>query len=152
MDLTQMTGSCLCSAIRYKIVAEPITLYACHCTDCQTASGASFVLTMNLPINGIEIIRGEPRAFERPRADGRKKNIYRCPICLTALWGAQIQSADYINIYAGTLDDTSSLNPVAHIWVRSAQPWIVLPKEVLVYEKQPPNMQPIVHAWQEQRI
>ncbi|MBW2229363.1 MAG: GFA family protein [Deltaproteobacteria bacterium] len=29
-------GSSSCGAIRYQLVAQPITFYACHCTGCAT--------------------------------------------------------------------------------------------------------------------
>ena len=29
------TGRCICDAIHYRLTEEPLTLYACHCTDCQ---------------------------------------------------------------------------------------------------------------------
>jgi hypothetical protein len=50
-------GSCSCTAVRYEITAEPISLFCCHCTDCQTASGSSFqrlpgalALVANVPL------------------------------------------------------------------------------------------------------
>jgi len=30
------TGRCLCDATRYRVTEEPLTLFACHCTDCGT--------------------------------------------------------------------------------------------------------------------
>jgi hypothetical protein len=40
-------------------------------------------------------------------------------------------------VRAGTLDDTSWLQPTAHFWTRSKQPWIVLPEGDSVFETQP---------------
>jgi hypothetical protein len=37
----------------------------------------------------------------------------------------------------GTLDDTSWLRPQAHLWTRSAQPWVAIPEGVPRYETQP---------------
>ena len=37
------------------------------------------------------------------------------------------------------LDDTSWLRPVAHIWTRSAQPWVQLPADAVKFETQPPE-------------
>jgi hypothetical protein len=133
--------------VRYELTAEPLTLYACHCTDCQTASGASFTLTMVVAPDSIAVLRGEPRPYERSRADGRKKSIVRCPACLTALWGVRPEAAKLATVYAGTLDDSSSLDPVGHIWTRSAQPWIEIPAGGLNYEQQPPDMLAFVRAW-----
>ena len=42
------TGGCQCGAIRYEVTDEPITLYACHCTACQTQSSSAFGLSMKL--------------------------------------------------------------------------------------------------------
>ncbi|HME72517.1 MAG TPA: hypothetical protein VKM54_22030 [Myxococcota bacterium] len=41
----------------------------------------------------------------------------------------------------------SSLQPVGHIWTRSAQPWIPVPAAKLNYEQQPPDILPFVRAW-----
>jgi hypothetical protein len=40
------TGGCVCGATCYRLTAEPLTLYACHCTDCQKRSGSAFGLSM----------------------------------------------------------------------------------------------------------
>jgi hypothetical protein len=55
-----------------------------------------------------------------------------------------------VTIYAGTLDDSPTLRPVAHIWARDAQQWMTLPKEALLYDENPPDMQPIIEAWRRQ--
>jgi hypothetical protein len=34
-----------------------------------------------------------------------------------------------VSIKAGALDDTSGLQPDAHIWLRSAQPWVSIDRE-----------------------
>ncbi len=38
---------------------------------------------------------------------------------------------------AGSLDDTSVLEPVAHLWTKRAQPWIHLPDDVPRYDDEP---------------
>ena len=35
-----ITGGCLCGAVRYECSAELSKIIACHCTDCQKASGS----------------------------------------------------------------------------------------------------------------
>jgi hypothetical protein len=82
------------------------------------------------------------------RSDGSKKNIYRCPACLTPLWGARPE-ARISSVYAGTLDSSDSLSPVGHIWTRSAQPWVKIPPGCLNYEQQPDDMNEFIRAWKE---
>lgn len=150
MKYESFRGSCLCGSTQYELLSEPITLYACHCTDCQTASGSSCTLIMRMPSDGLKIVAGNPVPFERARVDGRKKLIFRCPACLTALWGGHLTKRDYISIYAGTLDNSSMLSPVGHIWTDSAQPWVRIPSDTLNYGAQPLDMKLFDEAWRKQ--
>lgn len=143
-------GGCLCSAVRYKIDAEPIALFCCHCTGCQTTCGSSFVLALRMPYGCVSIVQGEAKPYARAEAGGPTRNVYRCPECLTALWSERPDFKEYMTVYAGTLDDSAKLRPVAHIWTEDMQPWIVLPEETLQYDGNPPDMQPIISAWRRQ--
>ncbi len=153
MDFSPLPGGCLCGTSRYEIVSDPLTLYACHCTDCQTVSGASFTLIMVVTRDAVAVREGSPEPHERSRADGRKKTIFRCPLCLTALWGRRIEAPDFVTIYAGTLDHSSALEPVGHIWTRSAQAWIPIPEGRLNISEQPleEDYFALVRAWKHQR-
>jgi hypothetical protein len=50
-----LLGGCSCRALRYRITAKPQLLIACHCTDCQTQSGALFALPLRLARDGFEM-------------------------------------------------------------------------------------------------
>jgi len=104
------TGGCVCGATRYRLTAEPLTLYACHCTDCQKRSGSAFGLSMWVHRGALEL-----------------------------------------TLRPGTLDDTSWLVPVAHIWTRSALPWFRFPEGVPTYEKQPADVLELARLWQSRR-
>ena len=60
-----------------------------------------------------------------------------CSRCMPRLWAEPLTRPDLAVVRGGTLDDTSWLNPVAHIWTRSAQPWFAFPEGVARFEKQP---------------
>ena len=140
-------GGCLCGAIRYRFSGDPVTLYACHCTDCQVATGSSFALSMLVPRESIELLQGKPELCEVDLPDGRRKRAFRCTGCGTHLWGAPQRVPQVLNLNPGTLDDTSWFEPVGHIWTRSAQPWVRIPADTLCYERQPEDMLPLVRAW-----
>ena len=140
-------GGCLCGAIRYRLRGDPVTLYACHCTDCQTSTGSSFALSMLVPRESIEVRQGEPELCEVDLPDGRRKRAFRCASCGTHLWGAPQRVPQVLNLHPGTLDDTTWFEPVGHIWTRSAQPWVRIPADTLRYEQQPEDMMPLVRAW-----
>lgn len=138
-------GGCDCKSVRYRFSGEPLTCYACHCTDCQTSSGSAFALSMIVNSEDIEIIKGD-LAINYLDNNGVEVKRHHCSQCGTALW----YSADaYPNIYAikpGTFDDTKWFRPIAHLWVRSAQPWVVLDEDTKKYRKQP-EMAELFELW-----
>lgn len=147
-----MPGGCLCGDVRYELLEDPVTLYACHCTDCQTQSGASFALSMVVRAEGVRLLRGEPAAYDVTLEDGRRKRGRLCARCGTRLLA--ISSASGLTVLEpGTLDDTSWLRPVGHIWTRSAQPWLQLPEGVLRFEEGPDDEGKLamVRAWKARR-
>lgn len=148
--LKHSKGGCICGAVRYEITSDPITFLACHCSDCQTITGSGFVLALRIPYDGATVIKGDAQPYERTEADQRKRIIFRCPDCLTVLWSKRPDTTDYITIYAGTLDDSSLLQPAAHIWTKDLLPWISLPNGALQYEENPPDIRPIIAAWHRQ--
>lgn len=143
-------GRCVCADVQYELTAEPLALMCCHCTECQTASGSSFILSLKMPYGAVKVTHGEAKSYLRPEADGQERHVFRCPRCLAALWSERLDSKEMITVYAGTLDDSAKMKPVAHIWTSDVQPWISLPKESLQFPENPPSMEPIVKAWRHQ--
>lgn len=142
------TGRCLCKDVEYRLTEDPLTVYLCHCTDCQTQSGSSFAMSMLVRSEAIELERGDLQESRVELEDGRVRMCSRCRHCFTALWGSS--SADgFAVVEPGTLDDTSWFFPVGHIWTRSAQPWFPMPQESIRIEKQPTRDEVVelVRAW-----
>jgi hypothetical protein len=50
------------------------------------------------------------------------------------------------NVRPGTLDDTSWLHPTVHFWIRSKQPWVVLPEGAQTFETQPADLMGFLSA------
>src|SRR5216117_2499908 len=40
----KLKGRCACGKVRYRLLAEPMRVHCCHCTDCQRHTGSAFVL------------------------------------------------------------------------------------------------------------
>ena len=141
-------GGCVCGAARYRVTEEPLTLYACHCTDCQKRSGSAFGLSMWVRRSDLELTQGELTRHDLELGGGRKSNARTCARCATRLWSEPARLPEYAVLRPGTLDDTSWLEPVAHLWTRSAQPWFRFPEGVTTYETQPADMLELARLWQ----
>ena len=142
-----LTGGCQCGQVRYEIRAEPVAVWACHCTECQRQSGAAYALSMPTPRDAIVVTEGRTARWERTADSGRKMMCVYCPDCGTRLWHEPAALAAISIVKPGTLDDTSWLYPVGHIWTKSKQPWVEIPAEAIVFEGHPADTAPMVAAW-----
>lgn len=140
-------GGCACGAVRFELRAQPLTLYACHCSDCQTQSGGAFSLSMFARRDALAVTRGATRGWRRRADSGRMMTCVFCPDCGTRLWNDPDRLPELTVLKPGVFDDTSWMRPVGHVWTKSAQPWVALPGDALLYETQPPDMAALFEAW-----
>jgi hypothetical protein len=123
----KLRGGCSCGKVRYELLAAPMTVHCCHCTDCQRHTGSAFVLNAIIETSAVRLTRGSPEAVPIPRAYG-PHDIYRCRKCKVAVWSVYGGRTQLRFIRVGTLDDPSALQPDIHIYTRSKLPWIKLPR------------------------
>jgi hypothetical protein len=142
-----LTGGCSCGAIRYEITAFPLLLYTCNCTDCQSASGSAFGLSMPVPSKAFRIVQGEPKPWRRKSPLGVNVTGWFCATCGTRLYGEREGRPDSVNVRAGTLDDTAWLTPIAHMFTRSAQGWLVPPEGVECFDTAPKDFVALAEKW-----
>jgi hypothetical protein len=141
-----LTGGCQCGAVRYEVTAEPLTLIACHCTECQKQSASAFGMTLRVARDALNIT-GALNRWDRKAESGNTVTCLFCPVCGVRLIHQVGETPPTVNIKAGTLDNTSELAPAGHIWTRSAQPWMRAEMSGLTYDRAPPAMDELIAAW-----
>ena len=143
------TGGCQCGAIRYGIKGQPLTLYLCHCRECQKQAAGAFGMSLWVRRSDFELRAGTPRFWLRGADSGGKMVCAFCGDCGSRVYHASSHESETISIKAGSLDDVLSLQPVGHIWTRSAQPWVpidALPG-ALRYETEPAGFEDLIDSW-----
>jgi hypothetical protein len=143
-----LTGGCQCGAVRYAVTAEPITVYACHCHDCQRQTGAAFALSMVVPRGAIRVTAGVAREWLRPGAVTASGTPALCLFCGARLYHLPERNQAVAVVKPGTLDDTSWLAAVGHIFTDHRQPWVVIPETTVNFPRQPPDFTALAAAWQ----
>ncbi|MDJ0643527.1 MAG: GFA family protein [Erythrobacter sp.] len=134
------TGGCQCGAVRYRISADRLTCYACHCRECQKQSASAFGLSIPAFVSSLAI-EAELQTWRRPTDSGSQTDCYFCPQCGTRLYHAGANRPGMVTVKGGSLDDAASLTPVAHIWTKSRQSWFALPEDVPHWETQPQSQE-----------
>ena len=130
--MRSMEGGCQCGKVRYRIDGEPLNLAVCHCTECQRQSGSAFGMSLAVKSESFRLLSGELRRFTTLCDSGRTKDCTFCPGCGTRIYHQVVD--EVLVVKAGTLDDTSWLNPSAHYWTKRKQPWVLIPPGVRCIE------------------
>ncbi len=142
-----LTGGCPCGAVRYSISTMPISIYACHCTDCQRQSGGSFALNMPVETSSFSLTRGVVKAWQPDNPSGVASSSWFCSDCSGRIYGSRVSRPERVNVRAGTLDDTTWVWPVAHLFMRSAQPWETISSDALTFETIPEDFRVVALAF-----
>ena len=122
---TNVTGSCLCGAVRYELTETPAWAHNCHCSRCRKTRGAAFASNLFVPLGGFRFIAGEDqvRSYKPPEAE-RFTHAF-CVHCGSSLpW--RNESRGIVVVPMGGLDDDPGITPHAHIFVASKAPWYTI--------------------------
>jgi hypothetical protein len=134
----KIDGACTCGNIAIEGDADPAAVSICHCTDCQTATGTAF--RVSLPVSGATFkVTGVPTIYLKTTADsGNPRAQAFCPKCGSPLYSTtpgEGQQAMYI-VRVGILRQRDQLEPKRQIWWRSARPWVTGLEGIRKLEKQ----------------
>lgn len=132
----RISGGCLCGNIRYETTTEPAFQLLCYCTDCQTISGAAGYAAYGVPIDSIELTKGEPAVFDVQADSGRINSRRFCPACGTRIW-AQLDEMGLASINGLTLDQRDHFRPAANHLPDSAPSWCSVDETLDVFPPVP---------------
>ncbi len=130
------TGGCLCGALRYEAIGEPMMAGLCFCADCRKASGSGFIPFMGFAASKIRFsgatVQHSTKAFRGGQA---VRNF--CPSCGGLVFGGIIGTDTSHTVYAGSLDDPSAFKPRMAIFGRDRPAWVAVPEGLTVFETMP---------------
>ncbi len=138
--MPERTGGCLCGQVRYSLKSEPIVSRLCWCRDCQHIAGNG---TANAIFPSQEIdVTGTLSEYTSAGESGNLVRRRFCPRCGSHLFSDSSGRVGMTVVRVGTLDEPSSVRPVANIWAASAPRWACLDDRLERNERQPPPATP----------
>lgn len=129
-------GSCQCGGVKYKLLAEPLMIIACHCKECQKLSTSAFSITAMVNTGSVEF-EGEMKEWRRTAESGNINGAKFCPTCGNRIYHFNPNEPEKLKLKPSNLADTRLIQPTVHVWVSQKQEWVVIPEGVAVYDKQP---------------
>ncbi|HEY8610074.1 MAG TPA: GFA family protein [Roseomonas sp.] len=130
--MTIHEGGCICGAVRYETLAEPLRVTTCHCQFCQRATGSAYMVEPIFRREDLRVTKGSPATYEhRSGGSGKLVHIHFCATCGTKLYLSFERFPTSCGVYAGTFDDPDwfEINPenAKHIFVEVARHETILP-------------------------
>jgi len=134
--MPQLTGGCLCGAVRYTASAEPLLTSVCHCRDCQKFTGSAFGALAIFPTESVTI-NGTMKSFTSLGSSGKPVLRHFCPECGSSIAEEASASPGRIVLSIGTLDEPKSIAPAREIFCDDALPWVHLTGDMPSFAKRP---------------
>lgn len=128
-----LTGKCQCGEISYESIGEPLTLYICHCRECQKQSASAFGISLDVSRAGFSVKNGTPKYWRRRTDNGHILKCAFCPTCGSRLWHETELVTDPISIKGGSLDEPLDVSNATHVWVTRKLKGIIIPDGVKQY-------------------
>ncbi len=138
-------GGCVCGAVRYRLTAPPLAVYACHCRDCQRSASGPYAIGA-IARRDAFVVSGETSRIDRPAESGRRVAQFACARCACRVWNESQRDPETVILRAGTLDEPAWAQPVAHIWTRSRLPWVEI-GDAPAFAAAAPSRQVLYDAW-----
>ena len=136
MSERNITGGCLCGAVRYEAQGEPTYAGYCYCNDCRRQSGSGYIGFMGFPASAVSIT-GMVLTHSFRLKDGRMSDRNHCAACGSLIYGGIVGQVGSHTIYAGSLDDPSRFKPTIGIFASEKAAWVIIPPGLSVFERMP---------------
>lgn len=120
----KVEGGCHCGAIAFEAEIHSDNVSICHCTDCQTLSGAPYRASVAVKGEHLNFTRGAPKTYVKTAQSGNKRAQGFCGDCGTPIYSTSTDDKPALYmVRAGSIKQRDALVPKFQIWQSSAQPW-----------------------------
>lgn len=121
----KIDGSCHCGNIIFEAEVDPEKVLICHCTDCQTLSGAAYRTVAPVTDNLFQLLRGELKVYIKTAEDGTLREQSFCPDCGSPIYAGPVEGdSGMLGIRVGAIRQRDQLAPQKQYYRDSAQQWV----------------------------
>jgi len=117
-----VTGSCLCGAVRFEITGPFLRASHCHCSRCRKHSGTAVCTQGRVRRQDFRLLSGEASIRVYRPAPGAAVKAF-CITCGSSLFGGSWPDGNEVSIRLGACDGDPGIRPQYHTFVDSRAPW-----------------------------
>ncbi len=117
-----VTGGCLCGAIRFEVTGPFLRASHCHCSRCRKHSGTAVCTQARVRREHFRLLAGEAAIRVYRPAPGAAVKAF-CTTCGSSLFGGSWPEGQEVSIRLGAFDGDPGMRPQYHTFVDSRAPW-----------------------------
>jgi len=129
-ESTQLTGRCMCGAVRFEITAPLLGALYCHCKRCQRRTGTAFSVSALTEPGSFALEAGGEALRTYDPGDGGWLKSY-CAECGSQISTTNPENPELVAVRMGALDGDPGVRPNAHQFVDYAPAWAPVPDDGL---------------------
>ena len=117
-----VSGACLCGAVRFEVRLPTLFCAHCHCTMCQRSHGAGFVTWIGVPPAQLEVVAGGDRLVRHRSSEHGTRSF--CGECGSSLFCDNSKHPDRIDIVLANLQGKIDRDPQLHVYYSDRADWV----------------------------
>ena len=129
--MTDVGGSCLCGAVRFRAGLPSKWVAHCHCTYCRRAHGAAFVTWAGFPSAQFALDAGSQEPTWYASSAGARRGF--CGRCGSPMFFQSDRWPGEMHVARALIHDPLDREPAAHVFYETHVPWLdvadALPKK-----------------------
>ena len=134
---SDLCGSCLCGAVKYRIAGQALMTVNCHCSMCRKAHGAAFRSGALVLAEHFSWIQGADLLADY-RSSPAMHRLF-CKTCGSHVAARSDTHPTIVSVAAGTLDGDAAVRPSAHWNVASKASWFEITDSIPQHAVLPPR-------------
>lgn len=128
-------GSCLCGSVAFEVVGDFDSFFLCHCKHCQKDTGSAHAANAFSSSATLTWLSGEELVKTYRLQNSRHTKSF-CSNCGSAM-PYLLMEGKLLVVPAGSLDESFSMRPTAHIFNSSKAEWDMDLEKINTFEKLP---------------
>jgi hypothetical protein len=129
--MSTLRGGCWCGAVRYRVPDAFLYALNCHCSRCRASTGSAFKSLAGIERDELVITEGDDSLLV---VGDDVLNDTRCARCGSFLFSV-VRDGEYVHVGLGSMIDTPSIRPSAHIFVGSKAPWFEITDDLPQFDE-----------------
>lgn len=129
----RLRGSCVCGGLIYEVTDAFAYALNCHCSQCRRTTGSAFKPFAGIAIEEVSLLQGADTAMRR--GDEVEHDLF-CSRCGSLVYSV-VREGHYAHVTLGTLANTPSIRPSAHIFVGSKAEWFTITDDLPQHHELP---------------